>query len=85
MRKTSTLTAKGQTTVPREIREYLRLGPRQRIAFVVEEGKVVLRPEGRPMSEIVGSLRSKAKMPTKKQIRDIVMAAAIRRYLKSCR
>lgn len=85
MRKTSTLTSKGQTTVPREIREYLQLGPRQRIAFVVEEGKVVLRPEGRPMSAIVGSLRSKAKMPTKKQIRTIVRAAAIRRYLKSCR
>jgi AbrB family looped-hinge helix DNA binding protein len=85
MKKTSTLTAKGQTTVPREIREYLQLGPRQRIAFVVEEGKVVLRPEGRPMSAIVGSLRSKAKMPTKKQIRTIVRTAAIRRYLKSSR
>jgi antitoxin PrlF len=85
MRKTSTLTAKGQTTVPREIREYLQLGPRQRIAFVVEEGKVVLRPEGRPMSAIVGSLRSKAKMPTKKQMHAIVRAAATRRYLKSCR
>jgi bifunctional DNA-binding transcriptional regulator/antitoxin component of YhaV-PrlF toxin-antitoxin module len=85
MKKTSTLSAKGQTTVPREIREYLQLGPRQRIAFFVEEGKVVIRPEGRPMSEIVGSLRSKAKMPTKKQIRKIMSDAAIRRYLKSCR
>lgn len=85
MRKTSTLTAKGQTTVPREIREYLQLGPRQRIAFVVEEGKVVLRPEGRPMSEIVGSLSSKAKMPTKGRMRKMMADAAIRRYLKSSR
>lgn len=85
MRKTSTLTAKGQTTVPREIREYLQLGPRQRIAFVVEEGEVVLRPEGRPMSAIVGSLSSKAKMPTKKQIRKMTADAALRRYLKSSR
>lgn len=85
MRKTSTLTAKGQTTVPREIREYLQLGPRQRIAFVVEEGKVVLRPEGRPMSAIVGSLRSKAKMPTKRQVRKAMADAASRRYLKFCR
>lgn len=85
MRKMSTLTAKGQTTVPREIREYLQLGPRQRIAFVVEEGKVVLRPEGRPMSAIVGSLRSKAKMPSKRQVRKGMADAAIRRYLKSSR
>jgi hypothetical protein len=37
------------------------------------------------MSAIVGSLRGKAKFPTKKQVRKVMSDAAIRRYLKSCR
>ena len=85
MRKSSTLSSKGQTTVPREIREYLQLGPRQRIAFVVEEGKVVLRPEGRPLAAIVGSLRGKGTPPTKDKIRKIVSDAAVARFRKSSR
>jgi antitoxin PrlF len=85
MRKSSTLSSKGQTTVPREIREYLQLGPRQRLTFVVEEGKVVLRPEGRPLAAIVGSLRSKASPPTRGKIRKVVSDAAVARFLKSSR
>lgn len=85
MRKSSTLTAKGQTTIPREIREYLQLGPRQRLTFVVEEGKVVLRPEGRPLTAIVRSLRGKVPPPGKARIRKFAADAAVARFRKTSR
>jgi AbrB family looped-hinge helix DNA binding protein len=85
MRKSSTVSAKGQTTLPKEIRDYLQLGPRQRVSFVVEEGKVVLRPEGRPLSALAGSLRGKAPAPAKGQARKIVVDAAVARFRKASR
>ena len=55
----STITSKGQITVPKEIREFLGVGDSDKLAFTpVEEGKVmisVLRPS--PKS-LFGMLRS---------------------------
>ena len=42
---TATMTSKGQMTVPKSIRERLRIGAGDRIQFVVnEQGEVVVRP-----------------------------------------
>ncbi len=42
---TATLTSKGQTTIPREIREHLRLETGQRLEFVIDAaGQVILVP-----------------------------------------
>ncbi len=55
---TSTLTSKGQTTIPKEIRERLNLKPGDRIDFVVEDdGRVVLRPRTIDVSQLRGMLR----------------------------
>lgn len=41
----STLTSKGQTTIPKEIREYLKLHPGDQIDFIVrDDGMVFLAP-----------------------------------------
>jgi antitoxin PrlF len=40
---TSRLTSKGQTTVPREVREKLRLRPGDTLVYVEEGGRIVLR------------------------------------------
>ena len=38
---TATVTSKGQVTIPKKVREVLRIGPGDRIEFVVDnEGKV---------------------------------------------
>ena len=43
MKNSSTISSKGQITVPQEIRKRLGLEPGDRVEFVVEEGRTVLR------------------------------------------
>ncbi|HUY38719.1 MAG TPA: type II toxin-antitoxin system PrlF family antitoxin [Candidatus Binataceae bacterium] len=53
----STITSKGQTTIPGEIRRHLKLKAGDRIQFIVEDdGKVVLVPATIDVSELKGLL-----------------------------
>lgn len=59
----STITDKGQTTVPRRIREVLKLGPRKRIQWELkEDGTVTVKPKPSAL-ELFGSLRSDIPFP----------------------
>ena len=40
----TTVTTKGQVTIPKAIRDFLRVQPNDRVDFVVEGGQVVVRP-----------------------------------------
>jgi antitoxin PrlF len=44
MKNSSTISSKGQVTVPQEIRKRLGLEAGDRVEFVVEEGRTVIRP-----------------------------------------
>ncbi len=60
----STLTTKGQTTIPKEIREYLKLRPGQRIEYVVDDaGRVVMRPATYDIRELHGVLHRPGRPP----------------------
>lgn len=52
----ATLTSKGQTTIPYEIRNYLGLKMGDKIEFVIEEGRVMLAPLTINVSELKGML-----------------------------
>jgi antitoxin PrlF len=53
----STITSKGQTTIPGEIRKHLKLKPGDRVEFVLEpDGKVVLVPASLDIAELKGIL-----------------------------
>jgi antitoxin PrlF len=53
----STITSKGQTTIPGEIRRHLKLKPGDRVEFLVEpDGKVVLVPATVDIAELKGIL-----------------------------
>ncbi len=41
---TSKLSSKGQTTIPKEIRNALELDPGDRLAYEIREGEVVIHP-----------------------------------------
>lgn len=60
----ATLTSKGQTTIPKEIRDLLGLEPGDKLDFIVEaDGRVVLRPATRDVRELRGILRRKGRKP----------------------
>ena len=58
----STLTSKGQTTVPKAIRESLRLKPGDRITFTpMPDGTVLMRVKNRSVMSLAGSLRRRGR------------------------
>ena len=53
----SLITSKGQTTIPKKIRNHLNLQPGDRIDFVVEDdGKVFLEPASHDIGDLEGIL-----------------------------
>jgi antitoxin PrlF len=59
MKKSSTISSKGQITVPLEIRKRLGVGTGDRVEFVVEQGRTVIRPmrsESNPFEKFIGIL-----------------------------
>jgi antitoxin PrlF len=72
---TSTITEKGQTTIPADVRKALSLKPHQRLTYEICEGGVVVRPETENLMDLVGSLRSKVPAGSKARERDVARAA----------
>ncbi|MES1022227.1 type II toxin-antitoxin system PrlF family antitoxin [Gloeocapsa sp. BRSZ] len=53
----ATVTSKGQVTIPKEIREYLKLDAGTRIDFVIDaEGQVKIIPLNAPVNALSGVL-----------------------------
>ncbi len=60
----TTLTSKGQTTIPKEIRDSLRIKPGDRMTFtLMADGTVVMRVKNRRIVELAGILRKKGRKP----------------------
>jgi antitoxin PrlF len=59
---TSTLTSKGQTTIPKDVRKRLNLHPGDRLEFVIDEdGRVLVLPASIDASELARMLKSPAR------------------------
>jgi antitoxin PrlF len=56
MGQITTLTSKGQVTIPKSIRDQLRLKPHDKIAFAIEDGHVIMRKAYPSLEDIVGGL-----------------------------
>jgi AbrB family looped-hinge helix DNA binding protein len=62
--RSSTLTSKGQVTLPKEIREFLKVKSGDLIDFIIDrEGKVVVRPASVHVSELKGLLHRPGRKP----------------------
>lgn len=60
----STLTSKGQTTIPKEIRDHLKLQSGDQIDFFVQsDGAVVIRPATLQVGQLKGLLHRKGMKP----------------------
>lgn len=54
---TATITSKGQTTIPKEIREFLNLHSGDRIDFIIEaDGRVYMQPANVDVETLSGIL-----------------------------
>lgn len=59
---TATLTSKGQVTIPKEIRDKLRLKTGDRIRFTQNaDGSVTVRAQNRSLLDMVGMLKPRSK------------------------
>lgn len=56
----SRITAKGQTTIPVEVRERLQIGPGDTIQFVLVDGHYEIIPRNRPADSLFGRLQDYA-------------------------
>lgn len=60
----ATITSKGQTTIPKEIRDKLNLRPGDRISFIMEaDGRVYIQPLNIKVEELSGILHKPGRQP----------------------
>lgn len=73
----STITSKGQTTIPADIRAFLHVGAGDQLMFIPQpDGKVLLVPKTRDVKELYGCLPK-----PKKRVNLNDMDDAIAKYL----
>ncbi len=71
----STVTSKGQTTLPRDVRAALGLSPGDRVRYVILDGEVRLL-KARPVSDLAGLLRRPGAKPVSLEAMDEAIATA---------
>jgi len=65
----SIITRKGQTTIPKEIRDFLNLKPNDKLFYIVEDSKVVLKPIHGDILQLRGSVPPKERPADFEKIR----------------
>jgi AbrB family looped-hinge helix DNA binding protein len=66
---TSTISANGQTTIPAKVREFLHLGPADKVFYRFEDNRVVLEAAVSSTEALYGAFKTDKKAPTKEQLR----------------
>ena len=60
----ATLTSKGQTTIPKEIRDELGIKPGDRMTFtLMPDSTVIMRVKNKRINELAGTLHKKGRKP----------------------
>ena len=76
----ATLTSKGQTTIPKEIRDFLGIGPGDKLDFVVEsDGRVILRPATLDVRQLRGMLKRSGRKAVTLEEMDKAIAVGVAR------
>lgn len=80
----STLTSKGQVTIPREVRDRLGLREGDRLVFQFDEqGRLIVLPDARdPLGDLPGLLRhlAKSRPVTVEEMNESVLEGAAEKY-----
>jgi len=72
---TATLTSKGQTTIPREVREFLKLRPGDKLEFTINPGSntVTMKAANIPVTDLKGLLKREGMKPYNPQERQLAL------------
>jgi bifunctional DNA-binding transcriptional regulator/antitoxin component of YhaV-PrlF toxin-antitoxin module len=74
----STITDKFQTTIPVEVREALRLSPRQRISYEVQpDGSAIMRPVPN-LDQLFGSVKLRRRVASPREEKEAARSAMAR-------
>lgn len=73
---TSILSQNGQTTIPAKVREFLHIGPSDKLVYQFEGDRVFLEPAVSSTDALYGAFNANRKPPTKEELR-----AARKEYL----
>lgn len=68
----SSLTVKGQATIPAPIRKFLHLRPREKIVFAIVDGSVILRNAQKNILDFKGAFKTNARSLSPKMDTDSV-------------
>lgn len=74
---------KGQVTLPKGLREEMRVFAGQKLEAAVEDGKVVLSAKTKSIKDLFGLLPKPKVHLSDKQIRDAIAEAAVERFERS--
>lgn len=77
----STISAKGQTTIPEALRKELALEPGHRLMWELVHGKLIATPTGDLMS-LAGLLKSDKPYVPKDEMRKLMQEKRAKRYAK---
>jgi len=77
----STLSSKGQTTIPDQFRKELAIKPGHRLLWELSNGKLIATPAGNLM-DLAGSLASSKPYLPKSQIRSLVRSKLAARHAR---
>jgi AbrB family looped-hinge helix DNA binding protein len=78
----SVLTKKWQTTIPKEIRNLLKLKPNDKILYLVEGEKVFLKPVRGNILDLKGSVKTKDKPVNFQSLRDVTRKKVARKIVE---
>ena len=81
----SVLTRKWQTTIPKDIRNFLGLNPNDKILYLIEGKKVVLKPLKGNILDLRGSVATKEKPIDFKKLRDTTRKKVARKIVEETR
>ncbi len=69
----ATVTAKGQVTIPKGVRDALRINEKDRLLFIVQDDRLIVIPlHSRPLSALRGALPATRPFPGSEAIRQEV-------------
>jgi antitoxin PrlF len=82
----ATVTSKGQVTLPKEVRERLRVHDGGKVRFSIEDGnRIVVSHAGVRLSDLFGILGKPRRSATLEEMDEAVRQGAVQRYLRSIR